>query len=183
MLCRRCHERPLPLGAIFAPWLYGGALAEAIVRLKFHRRVELARTLAPLIAPVLAAAAQASGATLIAPVPLHWTRRLSRGFDQSRLLLAHAFARAARPAPIEAVLRRSRRTPQQVRADRRGRARNVAAAIEVAPRWRSRLSGARVLIFDDVVTTGATMAACARALLSAGAAEVLGVALARRGRR
>lgn len=178
-VCLRCRRRPLPLEQIIAPWQYGGALAEAIVRLKFQRRAELARTLAPLIAPVLAATAHAMEASLVVPVPLHWSRRLRRGFDQSQLLLAHSAALAPLPAVIASVLRRHRRTPYQSRAALTERMHNLAAAISVRPRWRGRLSGARVVLFDDVVTTGATLAACARALRAAGAASVVAVALAR----
>ena len=179
--CVRCRRRPLPLHKIVAPWQYGGSLAEAIVRMKFGRHAEIARTLAPLVAPVLVATACSIEATMIVPVPLHWSRRLVRGFDQSRQLLHHAQGGAPSPCPVVPALRRLRATPYQSRADAAGRARNMAAAIAVAPPWRRRLAGARVVLFDDVVTTGATMAACARALRSAGAAQVVGVALARGG--
>lgn len=178
-VCLRCRRRPLPLEQIVAPWQYGGALAEAIVRLKFQRRSEVARTLAPLIAPVLAATARAVDASLIVPVPLHWSRRLRRGFDQSQLLLAQAAAVSPLPCPVLGALRRHRRTPYQSRAALPERTRNLAAAISVRPRWLARLAGARVVLFDDVVTTGATLAACARALHGAGAASVVAVALAR----
>ena len=179
--CLRCLRKPLPLHKIVAPWQYGGALAQAIVRMKFQRRVEIARTLAPLVGSVLVATARSIEATLIVPVPLHWSRRLWRGFDQSRLLLGHMAASTPPPCPVASALVRRRATPYQSRADAAARARNVASAIAVAPRWRSRLAGARVVLFDDVVTTGATMAACARALKAAGATQVVGVALARGG--
>lgn len=178
-VCLRCRRRPLPLEQIVAPWQYGGALAEAIVRLKFQRRTELARTLAPLIAPVLSATARAAEASLVVPVPLHWSRRLRRGFDQSQLLLAHSAALAPLPCAVGCALRRHRRTPYQSRAALAERMRNLAAAISVPPRWRARVAGARVVLFDDVVTTGATLSACARALHAAGAASVSAVALAR----
>lgn len=181
-VCRRCHKAPLPLAQISAPWLYGGALAEAIVRLKFSRRPEVARALAPLISPVLYTVAKVSETTLIVPIPLHWTRRLRRGFDQSQLLLQH-ICRLHRPAAqVADLLSRVRATPYQSRAeDARGRVRNMLGAFRVRPRWLSQVRGARVLLFDDVVTTGATMAAAARVLRRAGAAEVVGVALARGG--
>lgn len=181
VVCRRCRVRPLPLHRIIAPWQYGGALADAIVRLKFGRHTEIARALAPLIAPVVIATALVSDATMIVPVPLHWTRRLRRGFDQTRLLLRHACAMMAPPCAVRPALRRVRVTDYQSRTSGFGRYRNVAAAIAVAPRWRLELVGARILLFDDVVTTGATMAAAARVLLRAGAARVIGVALARGG--
>lgn len=182
--CRRCRRQPLPLAKIVAPWQYGGALAEAIVRLKFTGHPEVARALAPLIAPVLVATSIDADAQLIIPIPLHWTRRLRRGFDQSRLLLRHACALNPPPAELGPALRRVRATEYQSRTDDpRGRFRNLAGAFQLAPRWRARVAGARVIVFDDVVTTGATMAAAARVLRRAGAAQVIGVALARGGGR
>lgn len=182
--CARCKERPLPLHKIVAPWQYGGALAEALVRMKFQGRSEIARTLAPLIAPVLVATAVVADATFIAPIPLHWTRRLHRGFDQTQLLLRHAESVAKPPVPVASLLKRVRATEYQSRTgDVRGRQQNLAGALRVAPRWKDRLDGASVILFDDVVTTGATMAAAARALRRAGAKRVVGVALARAGSR
>lgn len=182
--CQRCRERPLPLNKIVAPWQYGGALAEALVRMKFQGRSEIARTLAPLIAPVLVATAVVADATFIAPIPLHWTRRLRRGFDQTQLLLRHAVSVAKPPAPVTSLLTRVRATEYQSRTgDVRGRQKNLAGALRVAPRWRDKLDGSNVILFDDVVTTGATMAAAARALRRAGAKRVVGVALARAGSR
>ncbi|MEZ4360829.1 MAG: phosphoribosyltransferase family protein [Kofleriaceae bacterium] len=181
VVCRRCRDRPLPMETIVAPWQYGGALADAIRRLKFERRGEVARALAPLIAPVLVATAVSIGATLIVPVPLHWTRRLRRGFDQSALLLARAAALAAPPCAIAPALRRRRATPQQSRRGAPARFENLRGAMEATRRWRGQLDGARVVVFDDVVTTGATMAVAAQALRRAGARVVVGVALARAG--
>jgi ComF family protein len=180
--CERCRTRPLPLHKIVAPWQYGGALSRAIVRLKFCGRPEVARALAPLIAPVLVASAIASDAAMIVPVPLHWTRRLHRGFDQTQLLLRHATALAPCPVPVVPALRRVRATEYQSRTDSaRGRLRNVSGALRLEPGCQERVAGKIVVVFDDVVTTGATLAAAARALRRAGAARVIGVALARGG--
>ncbi len=186
--CQRCRGRPLPLSRIVVPWQYGGALADALVRFKFGGHPEIARTLAPLIAPLLVATACVEEASLIVPVPLHWSRRLRRGFDQTQLLLRHARSLSAPPAgllpALLPALRRRRATEYQSRtASARERIHNLAGAFEVSPRWRPQLAGARVLLFDDVITTGATMAAAARALRRAGVAEVIGVALARGGTR
>jgi ComF family protein len=179
--CRRCRGHPLPLQKIIAPWQYGGALGQAIVRLKFGRHTEVARVIAPLIAPVLVAAARMIEATVVVPIPLHWTRRLRRGFDQSALILRHAHALSPAPCPIVPALRRVRATAYQSRMGATARRQNLAAAMAVVPASRPLIAGARVVLFDDVVTTGATMAAAARALLRAGASEIVGVALARGG--
>src|SRR6185295_12165398 len=83
-LCPRCAARPLPLERVVAPWRFGGQLASAIRRLKFASRAHIARDVAPLWAPALAAAVAERDA-LVVPVPLHWRRRLVRGYDHAWL--------------------------------------------------------------------------------------------------
>ncbi len=177
--CRRCRIHPLPLDAIVTPWLYGGELATAVRRLKFSREVAGARELAPLWAGALAATVQAYGAELIVPIPLHWRRRWQRGFDQNTLLVHHAVHYAAIPAPIVHCLRRIRHTKEQSLLAARERQSNLNRAFVVPLAQRAGVVGKRVVLVDDVVTTGATMAAAARALHRAGVAAVIGVALAR----
>ncbi|HTM21446.1 MAG TPA: phosphoribosyltransferase family protein [Kofleriaceae bacterium] len=158
-----------------AVFRYGGQLAVAVRRLKFGRRTEVARALAPLLAPALAEAA--AGCDLIVPVPLHWRRLAARGFNQAALLLAQAGRRLELPVD-RLSLRRRRATAPQTGLDARARRRNVDGAFAVAPRRAGRLAGRRILLFDDVVTTGATLAAAAEALRGAGAAEVTALCVA-----
>ena len=173
-ICARCAREPLPLDGIVTPWRFGGQLASAVRRLKFTGATEVARALAPLWAPVLAAAAD-DGA-LIVPVPLHWRRRLRRGYDHAWLLALHGCAHAGLPPPVSA-LRRVRGGPAQSTLPAAERWPNVRGAFEV--RDPARVAGRTVILVDDVVTTGATLAAAARALRRAGARTILGVALAR----
>lgn len=176
LLCRRCRRRPPPFARTLSPYRYGGELARALRRLKYERRPEIARALAPLIAPCLH---QAAGlADMAVPVPLHWRRMMSRGFNQSCLLLRYA-SPGLRLCVDKLCLRRVRRTAPQSGLSMRDRTANMADAFAVPPRYRARVAGKRVLVVDDIMTTGATMAACARALLQGGAAEVIAFCAAR----
>ena len=120
------------------------------------------------------AVAFAQDADVVIPVPLHWTRLWARGYNQAGWLAQAIATRLGKPfAPL--TLLRKRRTPSQNGLSSLGRARNVEGAFVVAQNIR----GKRILLVDDVYTTGATINACAKVLLRAGAFDVDGVALAR----
>ena len=117
-----------------------------------------------------------AGADLLVPVPLHWTRLFSRRYNQAALL-AHAIRAAGGPEVAADWLVRRRRTPSQGHLGPVARERNVRGAFAV--RARRSVAGKRVVIVDDVMTTGATVEECARVLLRAGAASVGVLTLAR----
>ena len=117
-------------------------------------------------------------ADLVAPVPLHRWRLLYRRYNQAALL-AHAVARQSGVRLAVDLLARRRHTPQQGRMSSLARRRNVRSAFAVRPQWRQAVEGKRVLLIDDVLTTGATVEECARVLLRHGASGVDVVTLAR----
>ncbi len=158
----------------YAPFRYGGALAEAIVRFKYQRRGDLARPLGALLLRALPQM-RSREIDLVIPVPLHPSRLAERGFNQAALL-ARPMA-AALDAPLLARgLERVRDTPRQATLDRILRLENVATAFVV--RDAKKVFAKRILLVDDVRTTGATLRACASALRNAGAARVYDIALA-----
>jgi ComF family protein len=117
-------------------------------------------------------------ADLIAPVPLHRWRLLMRRYNQSALL-AIAAARNAEGRLAVDLLQRRRHTPRQGRLSPPARRRNVQGAFALRPRWKEAVPGKRVLLVDDVLTTGATVEECARVLRRHGAAGVDVLTLAR----
>jgi len=155
---------------------YDGPAGTAVRLLKFDGVRELAPALAAALTPLAAAVAAAYGLGIIAPVPLHPRRRRERRFNQSEELGARV-ARATGLAYEPKLLRRVRYTRPQVELKGHERIANVAGAFATT---RS-LGGGRVLLVDDVITTGATVRECGRALKEAGAAVVVAAAAARAG--
>jgi len=115
----------------------------------------------------------------IVPMPLHWRKRWQRGFNQAALLAREISKRTH--IPVENALRRVRNTAAQAGLTNAKRRKNVSGAFRA--KKNAKLAGKRVLLIDDVMTTGATAATCARALKLAGAAEVTLLTLARADRR
>lgn len=137
--------------------------------LKYGDRLDLAPTMARWMAR--AGADLLPDADLIVPVPLHWRRLWARRFNQSAALSGFISRAAGRPVSIT-TLKRARATPQQVGLSRAARATNVQGAFRVDAASKAEIKRKRILLVDDVLTSGATVDACARALLRAGARQV-----------
>jgi ComF family protein len=163
---------PAQLDAVYVAWIYGGPLQHAIHALKYKGQRRVAAALADHL---MAAMLRPATAAVLLPVPLHADRLVERGFNQSAEI-AVALGRRWRMPVLDNALIRSRDTGHQAKLARRERASNVAGAFV----WRlEQPPPENVILIDDVLTTGATLAACADALRAAGCASVSALALAR----
>jgi len=157
------------LSTLRAIGAYDGSLRAIVHALKYGKRRSVAGRLALRMRAQGADAL--SGADVVVPVPLHRSRRRTRGFNQAEELGRHL------GLPCRTVLRRVRATPSQTALPVAQRHRNVRGAFALARRGDVR--GLRVVLVDDVCTTGATLEACARVLREAGAADVTAITAAR----
>lgn len=172
--CRACREKPPRFDCALSPYRYEGVIEQAIRLFKYRRRDTLAAPLADLM---LVWADRLPPADLVMPVPLHHSRLRVREFNQSLLLADRIARRLGLPLSFE-HLERIRPTRPQTELDRADRARNMRRAFAV--REPGDLENRRILLVDDVLTTGATANDCARALRRAGAVSVAVLTLARR---
>lgn len=176
--CGDCQGREFYFDKIARSGVYGGALQRMILAFK-KDRTELVTMLGFLANSALDGGGFAGRIELFVPVPLHWSRRLSRGYNQS-LVLAKKLKHPR--AKINTELVRIRRTKlQPTMVSEAARARNVAGAFAV--RRGHRFAGRSVCLIDDIKTTGATLNECAKTLKEAGASKVFAVVLAVTGRR
>ncbi len=174
--CDDCLTLARPWSRGRAALLYKDNGRKLVLALKHGDRLDLIRpatdwllrTAAPILKPDM----------LVVPVPLHWTRLFRRRYNQSALL-SRAFAIAVGLDHCPDLLLRSRKTASQDGRNRDARFANVAGAIRVHPRRAGRVAGRDVLLVDDVMTSGATLAAAADACLAAGADTVSTLVLAR----
>lgn len=168
-LCPLCLARPRAFARARAACLYDEHSRDLILKLKHADRTDLSGLFARWIsraAPDLLDEAQA-----LVPVPMHRTRLLRRRYNQAAEIARPLSRAAGRPYLPDALVRK-RDTASQGGKSADGRRRNVAAAFAVPDRKRHQVEGKRVLLVDDVLTTGATAEGCARALLAAGASAV-----------
>ena len=174
--CPPCAARAPAYAQARAALRYDDGARKLVLPFKHLDRTELAGPLARHMAR--AGAVLLARADMLAPVPLHWRRLVSRRYNQSALL-AGRLARGAGLPHVPDLLKRQHATPPLGERNAAERAAAVAGAFAVPRRHLARLAGRRVLLVDDVLTSGATSEECARVLLAAGAAAVDVLAAAR----
>ena len=176
-VCEYCRERRPAVDSIRSPYLYerGSAVYRAVTMLKYDGMRSAARDMGEWLAAFIAARGAPPEVDVIAAVPSHRSRVRRRGYAQASLIAAELANHLDAPLDPDA-LDRVVDAPSQLDTESRDeRRRNVQGGFAA----RSDFAGARVLLVDDLVTTGATMSACAEALKSAGARGVFGLSVAR----
>ena len=171
--CAACLARPPRIARTRSAVAYDELSRSLAIRLKYGRKVAIAKTMARYMAPLVG---EAGDERLLVPVPLHRTRIWMRGFNQSALVARELSKRLRIDADL-AALRRVKRTPPLKGMSPLQRRKAVAGAFRVAD--KPAVKGRTIVLVDDVLTTGSTAEACARALRRAGAARVELVSWAR----
>lgn len=174
--CALCRRGVRGFDAAYSFGFYEGELRALIHLFKYGRVQTLRKPLGRLLALALP---REQNFDAIVPMPLHWRKRWQRRFNQAELLAQEISRRTH--TPVKNALRRIRFTATQAGLTNAKRRQNVSGAFR--PKRAGSLDGQRVLLVDDVMTTGATAAACARALKVAGASQVVLLTLARVDRR
>jgi ComF family protein len=172
-LCTKCQAQPLRIEQIRSVALFLGPLRQGIHRFKYERLASLAEPFGEMLADYWHA--NQLTADLLIPVPLHPSRERDRGYNQSNLLAQRLAVQVGVPVSAHG-LRRTRMTAVQMELNAAQRKENVSDAFACGD---ERVRGTRVMVIDDVCTTGATLDACAKALLKTGAESVMGLTLAR----
>lgn len=170
--CRWCRGRRFAFRRAVVAVRYEGVARQAVHEIKFLRKPLLARPMGAWLAQAVMSARWHERIDVVVPVPLHSARRRERGYNQAEEIAAVLAEAIGRPLRPEALLR-IRATPRQALQPAHRRRRGLVGAFRAS----ERIEGT-VLLVDDVLTTGATADACARALLAAGAKEVLVAAVA-----
>ncbi len=177
--CGACLRAPPAFDAALAAVDYGYPWSALLMQFKFQQDPGAAHALAQLLARAPGVAAALAAATLIVPVPLSRERLRERGFNQA-VLLARALARRpGAPACATELLQRTRHTPAQSGLQRAQRLGNLRGVFEVPAQRRSQVQGQKVILMDDILTTGATLDAAAQALRQAGAIHICAMVVAR----
>lgn len=175
-LCAACLHEPPPFARARAAFVYDAASRRLVLGLKYHDQTLLAKTYGTWL--MSAGRALIESCDVIVPVPLHYWRFVARRYNQSALL-AQSLGRLSHKPVLLTALTRRRNTKPQASLARKERLTNVKGAFAASARGAQAVKGKNVLLVDDVMTTGATIHECTRALLKAGALNVQVLTLAR----
>ena len=163
--CASCLARPPQHDGIRAAVAYDDVSRQVVLKLKYGGKIGMAKMIA---VQLLRHLPDDRSGMVITPVPLHWTRLWSRSFNQSALI-GKELARLAEVPFVPDMLLRTKRTPSLRGLSAKDRRRTVGKVFVINPRWQRRIDRARVILVDDVLTTGATSDGCVKALKKAGA--------------
>ena len=176
LLCPACQDKTYAFDSARSFAMYEGTLIRAILLLKYEQIEPLGAWFAERLAELVAGEGNAMAADLVVPVPLHRERERERGYNQAALL-SKPLAKRLRLPHKAVLLMRTRARPEKHLLSLEERWESVRGAFATRP--GSQVDNLRVLLVDDVLTTGATLDACARTLREAGAKSVLGLTVAR----
>jgi ComF family protein len=166
---------PLPWERICRLGVYESSLSRAIIHFKYHHGIQVGNLLGDMVGQVLKEQEWVDSVQALCPVPIHWTRRMTRGFNQAQVLAERISPIAG--LPVLTLLRRVRPTVKQVGLSAKARMENLEGAFEVKENWP--LEGTSLCLIDDVMTTGSTLLEAARTLRRAGVIKVYAVVLAK----
>jgi competence protein ComFC len=179
LVCRACQQKTYAFERARSYGIYDGALVRAILLLKWERMEPLGEWFAESLAEIVRREAGVLTADVVVPVPLHRDRERQRGYNQASLISKPLARKLGLPhKPV--MLMRTRPRPDKQVLSLEEHWESVRGAFATRP--GSQVDNKRVLLVDDVMTTGATLDACARALLASGAKSVLGLTVARAAR-
>lgn len=173
--CSDCKRHPLLFDQATAPWVYDEVVRDLVLKLKFCRATLVADFFAEQMASHLGEMSWRAAIDLVQPVPMHWAKAFWRGYNQAELLARGVCQRVQ--LPFSRSLKKGLYTPPQSRLSRSSRLANLEGAFRVRP--RDSVKGKRILLVDDVLTTGTTCSECARVLKAAGAKKVFVLTAAR----
>jgi ComF family protein len=176
LLCPACHEKTYAFDRARSFALYKDAVVRAILLLKFEQIEPLGAWFSERLVEIVNADGERLSADVVVPVPLHREREKERGYNQAALL-SNPLAKRLRLPHKAVLLMRTRARPDKQVLSLEERWESVRGAFATRP--GSQVDNLRVLLVDDVLTTGATLDACARALREAGAKSVIGLTVAR----
>jgi ComF family protein len=175
-ICVACREHPPSYASARAPLKYNDASRDLVLGFKQADKMFAVRTITPLLQK--AGADFLDEVDFLVPVPLHYWRILKRRYNQAAVI-TRDLGKVAKIPVMQGALRRTRATPSQGHKRAGDRRENVKGAFAVNPRLAARIEGKRIVLVDDVLTTGATVNECVDTLLKAGAACVHVLAVAR----